>query len=93
MSLNLEYPPPACFPTASRSARSRRRLDGERRGFVPSESVCILHSIKKSEHNSYTARWPSWLWRQVKATLTSNSWWSNPRGFESHSRQIFLFAL
>lgn len=23
--------------------------------------------------------------------LDSNSWWSNPRGFECHSRQILLF--
>jgi hypothetical protein len=35
-------------------------------------------------------RWPSWLWRQVKVTLTSLfhsevSWSRKWRGFESHS--------
>ena len=32
-------------------------------------------------------RWPSWLWRQVKVFLTSNSWSRKWRGFESHSHQ------
>ncbi|KAI0435150.1 hypothetical protein F5Y09DRAFT_293818 [Xylaria sp. FL1042] len=37
------------------------------------------------------ARWPSWLWREVKVTLTEFSSWSNPRGFKSHSCQ-FIFC-
>ncbi|KAK1687419.1 hypothetical protein BDP55DRAFT_630613 [Colletotrichum godetiae] len=36
--------------------------------------------------------WPSWLWRQVKVSLTSVSWWGNPREFESRPFQTHLFA-
>ncbi|KAI0119287.1 hypothetical protein F4814DRAFT_411434 [Daldinia grandis] len=39
------------------------------------------------------ARWPSWLWREVKVTLIPTSSWSNPRGFKSHSCHIFTFYL
>ncbi|KAK8212438.1 hypothetical protein IWZ01DRAFT_266573 [Phyllosticta capitalensis] len=40
-----------------------------------------------------TVRWPSWLWRQVKVTLISDSWWGNPREFESRPHQQQFFAL
>ncbi|KAK1511208.1 uncharacterized protein CCOS01_14970, partial [Colletotrichum costaricense] len=36
--------------------------------------------------------WPSWLWRQVKVSLTSVSWWGNPREFESRPFQDYPFA-
>lgn len=40
----------------------------------------------------YLARWPSWLWRQVKDIfLTSISWFGNERGFESHPCQNYFW--
>ena len=37
-------------------------------------------------------RWPSWLWRQVKAYLSIDSWSRKGRGFESHSDHFFLLV-
>lgn len=42
-----------------------------------------------SEVRQLTARWPSWLWRQVKVTLALTLLMGVfPRGFKSHSRHF-----
>ena len=38
-------------------------------------------------------RWPRWLWRQVKVTLTTISWSRKWRGFESHSVHYVFFLI
>ncbi|UQC77016.1 uncharacterized protein CLUP02_02482 [Colletotrichum lupini] len=40
-----------------------------------------------------TEGWPSWLWRQVKVSLTSVSWWGNPREFESRPFHFAFFGI
>src|SRR6478752_2247620 len=55
-------------------------------------AVCWSRSPINALSSSKSVRWPSWLWRQVKVNLNTNSWWSNPPGFESQSHQVLLFA-
>ncbi|WDK13094.1 hypothetical protein CGRA01v4_04375 [Colletotrichum graminicola] len=45
------------------------------------------HQISIQSKTSSLEGWPSWLWRQVKVSLTSVSWWGNPREFESRPFQ------
>ncbi|UQC90604.1 uncharacterized protein CLUP02_16134 [Colletotrichum lupini] len=45
----------------------------------------------KDIQGSPSEGWPSWLWRQVKVSLTCVSWWGNPREFESRPFHFRVF--
>ncbi|UQC87463.1 uncharacterized protein CLUP02_12968 [Colletotrichum lupini] len=56
----------------------------------PNSSTSIFLISSQYHINQITEGWPSWLWRQVKVSSTSVSWWGNPREFESRP---FHFAV
>ncbi|KAK2035589.1 hypothetical protein LX32DRAFT_2582 [Colletotrichum zoysiae] len=59
----------------------------------PGYELHICHPCQRYTQSeaSWLEGWPSWLWRQVKVSLTSVSWWGNPREFESRPFQ-YTFA-
>ena len=52
--------------------------------------VTVLCIFEKHKYYLTMARWPSWLWRQVKVILTCILVRETERGFKSHSCHIFF---
>ncbi|KAK1496979.1 hypothetical protein CCUS01_13261 [Colletotrichum cuscutae] len=69
----------------SSAQRMARTQDG-----IPSKLTGTIYTNFKAEIQQ-SEGWPSWLWRQVKVSLTSVSWWGNPREFESRPFHFEVF--